>query len=306
MIKKLIFCIFLILTIKISACLNYSVIGTDIHGKKIEQDQEILPYFEIRTIDKVYYQKKVNEDLQTYQQSRDLRDYLNYATSLVYLGRYQEAIKIFQEIEKKQPNIYEVASNLGTAYELTGDNKNALIWIKKALLLNTDSHHGSEWIHVKILEKKLGINHDDNILGFSFGNKLIPETNLSKEKLQDFINDLQYQLSERNQFVKPKEPIVARLYFELGNALAIHTNLEKALQAYHLSQQYGFNNDLINRRISHFQELIKENSDSGKIFNETEERHKKLIYQFLATGISILAGIILIIVAIVRYKKRKK
>src|SRR5688500_12309041 len=39
---------------------------------------------------------------------------------LILLKKYDEAIKLYLEIEKIQPNRYSTASNIGTAYELNG------------------------------------------------------------------------------------------------------------------------------------------------------------------------------------------
>jgi tetratricopeptide (TPR) repeat protein len=54
---------------------------------------------------------------------------------MILLKKYDEAIKLYLEIEKIQPNGYSTASNIGTAYELIGQNKNALRWINKSVEL---------------------------------------------------------------------------------------------------------------------------------------------------------------------------
>ena len=74
---------------------------------------------------------------------------------LILLERYEEAIELYLDIEKIKPNRYSTASNIGTAYELIGQNENALKWIKKSVELDPKSHNGSEWIHIKILEAKI-------------------------------------------------------------------------------------------------------------------------------------------------------
>jgi len=45
--------------------------------------------------------------------------------------------------------------DLGTAYELAGKNEPALRWIREGLRRNPNSHKGTEWLHVKILEAKI-------------------------------------------------------------------------------------------------------------------------------------------------------
>jgi len=225
---------------------------------------------------------------------------------LIYLGKYDEAKKILLEIESKQPNIYETSSNLGTLYELTGDNKNALIWIEKALKLNTESHHGSEWIHVAILKKKLGLISSENILNLDFGNEETPKTNLNKEQLQKLVNDLSYQLSERNQFVKPKESIVARLYFDLGNALALNLDLESAIKAYNLSKQYGYKNPILDKRLVSFQEIIKDNPDSGKQIDIADKEEKTFLIIFSIISLIFVSLLFFTIRYIIRRRKINK
>ncbi|SDG08345.1 tetratricopeptide repeat protein [Epilithonimonas hungarica] len=261
------------------ACLNYSIVGTDVNGKRktTHAMKEHHRGLHIYDFDKSMIEKNGKYDLEEYKKTKNLDNYLNYATSLVYLGDYDKAISIFKEIEEKQPDKYELASNLGTAYELIGDNKNALKYIQKALQLNKDSHHGSEWIHVKILENKLGKRTLENLLDIDFGNDKTPTSKYKKIELTEFINDVSYQLSERTQFVKPTDKIVGKLYFELGNALSIVYDLESAQKAYNLSKKYGYENPLLNKRVSYFAQLIKDNKDSGKEVKETT--NEELYYQ---------------------------
>lgn len=277
--KKVIFFLLFIFSSFAFACLNYSVVGTDVNGKrKATQAMDKHNFgLHIYDFDKSMIEKNGKYDLEKYKKTKNLDNYLNYATSLVYLGDYDRAISIFKEIEEKQPNKYELASNLGTAYELIGDNKNALKYIQKALQLNKDSHHGSEWIHVKILENKLEKRTLENLLDIDFGNYKTPTSKYKKPELIEFINDVSYQLSERTQFVKPTDKIVGKLYFELGNALSIVYDLESAQKAYNLSKQYGYDNPFLNKRVSYFAQLIKDNKDSGK--QEKEATNEELYYQ---------------------------
>lgn len=77
------------------------------------------------------------------------------ASALIHTGDLRTAIQILEEIEKTNPGLYRTASNLGTAYELAGEPAKALDWIRKGIDRNPESHEGSEWIHVRILEKKV-------------------------------------------------------------------------------------------------------------------------------------------------------
>ncbi|GAB0157228.1 hypothetical protein CHRYSEOSP005_24990 [Chryseobacterium sp. Alg-005] len=315
--KKYFLFLALILSELVFGCLNYSVIGTDIHGNKIATEY-IFKYnnaFHIKNIDKKFYRKEADYYLKDYKKTKDIKSYLNYATSLVYLGEYDKAIKIFKEIEAKKENQYELFSNLGTAYELAGDNENALQYIKKALELNKNSHHGSEWVHVKILEHKLGRLKLNHLLGNDFGKNEIPETALSQEELDGFVNDLSYQLSERTQFVKPTNDIVGKLYYELGNALALSSDIENTLEAYTWAKKYGYSDQLLEKRFNHFQALVKQNPDSGKKIEEQDSaKLKKILTQNIKPDLSsdfsywMIGGICIVVLFILMFyiKKNRK
>jgi len=109
---------------------------------RTETDRE-----ELEWIDKVTKAAKVNPG---FDENSDL------AVAFVHQGKYSEAIALLQELERRYPGKYQVAANLGTAFELSGDNKQALQWIREGIRRNPKSHEGTEWLHVAILEAKLG------------------------------------------------------------------------------------------------------------------------------------------------------
>jgi tetratricopeptide (TPR) repeat protein len=77
------------------------------------------------------------------------------AVVTILSGDHQRGIAILLELEHAQPGDYNTAANLGTAYELAGENEQALTWIKEGLKRNPNSHRGTEWLHVLILQAKL-------------------------------------------------------------------------------------------------------------------------------------------------------
>lgn len=188
-----------------------------------------------------------------YQATGDI-DYLSdKGILLILLKRYDEAIKLYQWIEKKAPNRYSTAANLGTAYELLGQNENALQWIQRAVQIDPGSHNGSEWIHVKILEAKLkgeSLYTTRFLLNTDFGSANRPVTTLARQELQQLSDALYYQLNERVSFVKPKDKIVAQLLFDLGNAAFLLGNYHDALADYQLAKNYGYSHPLVQTRIS--------------------------------------------------------
>jgi len=121
-----------------------------------------------------------------YTKTNDL-DYLSdKGYVLVLQHKYSEALEIYLNIEKLQPNRYATASNIGTIYELMGENKKAHEWISKAIKINPKSHEGSEWLHLKILETKMdGLKNlsSDFLLATNFGTESEPKSNLSRKEL---------------------------------------------------------------------------------------------------------------------------
>ncbi len=157
-------------------------------------------------------------------------DRLDYATALVFSGRSGEAIPVFQKLEADFPGKYATASNLGTAYELAGDVPNALKWIGEGIARNPDSHAGTEWLHLAILETKLKLKADKNWLA--------QHSVLDGQRERGALaieHALEYQLNERMYFIKEKDPIMCDLFYE---AAAVTQNTNK--RAYFVRQAPKF------------------------------------------------------------------
>jgi tetratricopeptide (TPR) repeat protein len=166
----------------------------------------------------------------------------NMAVALIHVGRVGEAVPMLEEAERKNPGVYVTAANLGTAYELAGDNRKALEWIKEGVRRYGDSHYATEWLHVKILEAKLALENDpqwltkNSVLGADIR---APEDASRPERpvtdylgrpksLEEVESALVYQLHERMEFVRPPDPVVADLLFDLSNLLARTRSAEHA------------------------------------------------------------------------------
>lgn len=195
------------------------------------------------------------------------------------MGNYKVAKSIFLALEKRQPGTYNNAANLGTTYELLGMNDSALYWINKAIKINPKSHQGSEWIHVKILEAKikadkLGKGYLDtcNVLGLAWGDSLVP---LAKPGLDvaDLSQDLIYQLNERLKFIKPMEPVMARLLFDLGCSISHSHNTGMGLAA--LSKAAEFGRKGVD--IAHFIESFKTLDAKTKLTGVLKEKPKETV-----------------------------
>ncbi len=177
---------------------------------------------------------------------------INIAVALVHLGKYQEALKIFKD-EEKSYTAYNTAANLGTTYELLGQNDKALLWIKEGLTRDPGSHYRTEWLHVKILEAKIALEKDpkwlekNTVLGVDWekvNNSPSADISLTDHRGQqksakEIENALAYQLHERMEFVKPPDPIVAQLLFDLSNLLRRSRSPEHAVAVQQLAIDYG-------------------------------------------------------------------
>ncbi|MEO5776932.1 MAG: tetratricopeptide repeat protein [Flavobacterium sp.] len=254
------------------------------------------------------YPNLLSELRSLYQKTKDL-DYLSdVGYVLTIQKKYQEALGIYFEIEKKQPNRYSTASNLGTIYELLGNNKKALEWISKAVRINPKSHSNSEWLHVKILEAK--INGEQNInseflINASFGNDTIPKSHLNKKERLKLIKALYYQLNERVSFIQPKDKIIALLLFELGNLTYLNKDYFTAEQCYESAVAYGNTNPLIPARIKltndeiYYREVRQKNATSKKLY-QVEKNNNYLKIIIGALFIAVLG------LTIILFRKRKR
>lgn len=247
-------------------------------------------------------EKTITSLEQYYKTTKNLNYLSDKGYVLIVLGKYQEAIDLYKRIEAIQPDRYSTASNIGTAYELIGNNSEALKWIEKALKLNPGSHHSSEWIHANILKAKIeGKKYytADFILGFNFGNDTIPETKLTKRELQNLRQALYYQLNERVSFVEPKEKIVAQLLFELGNIAYLLGDKGEAKDNYQLADEYGYEGHLLDQRKEISATPINKNIER-KVIKEVKlqtrpSKHDSLLEAVISLMALIFSGILVFI-----------
>lgn len=161
----------------------------------------------------------------TLENSNDL------AVARLLLGKTSEAIALLREVEQKYPGEAIVSANLGTALELSGEDAEALHWIREGVRRDPDEHFGSEWLHVRILEAKIAAASDpdwfekNTVLGIDFGTAAEPQLPATLPQSprgkpltkQQLVWAISYQLGERTQFVKPPDAIVGDLYAAAGD-----------------------------------------------------------------------------------------
>lgn len=185
--------------------------------------------FDQRQIERKLIQ--LGKKLQTKADFKLLSDYGLY---LVKGGKVNEARILFEVLAQAYPNEYSIVANLGTTYELLGENEKALEYIRKGLKINPNSHGGSEWVHVKILQAKIELGNTPDYL------KSNTVLNLSsKQESSDAIrNQLYIQLKERFPFCKGPDPIMANLFIDLGDCYAETLSFEHAKGLYEVAKFY--------------------------------------------------------------------
>ncbi len=185
------------------------------------------------------------------------KDEQNGAVALILRGQYAKAVEILLKLEQETPGNYAIASNLGTAYELLGDNEKALKWIEEGIARNANAHYGTEWLHVEILKTKIKLRDDPDFLK---DNHVVDISRYSPYVLKDA---LFYQLNERMLFVKPKDPVVADLLFTYAMLESENGFLEVALQLLEWSESYGYANP---GELSHYRVIFLDIVDNKHTF----------------------------------------
>ncbi|HEX7859911.1 MAG TPA: tetratricopeptide repeat protein [Verrucomicrobiae bacterium] len=191
----------------------------------------------------------------------------DYAVGLMYLGRAAEAVTYLEKIEAELPGDYHVAANLGTALELSGRNTEAKKWIEEGIRRNPDSHFGTEWLHVAILDAKIKQDSDPqyfnhhSVLNIDYqtlqtGAKEIPLLG-QKRDLRELTKALRYQLTERLKFVKGKDPVVASLLFDYAAIEAGTSTLESAIGLLKLAAEYGYPSSRIEPLLASYSRTIQ-------------------------------------------------
>jgi hypothetical protein len=132
--------------------------------------------------------------------------------------------------------------------------------------INYNSHYGSEWIHVRLLEEKIKAQNTEgyfdthSILGWDFGTgkkaKDIPHLDLAK-----FATHLYYQLTERMTFIKGKDPIIAQLAFDLGNIYSAKNDHQTAATILNIARFYGYKGELFEKRSTYSENAMGQSVD---------------------------------------------
>jgi tetratricopeptide (TPR) repeat protein len=287
-------------TMKTIACVN--PVGQEMVGVPIYIDNLSAPAFQKALVtheDQTYWKETLAELQRTFMENR-----INIAVAMIHLGRVKDAIRILEKFEREDPGSYYTAANLGTAYELSGENKKALKWITEGVKRAEGSHYGTEWLHIKILEAKLAIEkdagwlEDHSVLGIDFDGvsssqrtKVLLADHRGKGKtLSDIEYALVYQLHERLEFVKPPEPVVADLLSDLTRVLSSTRTPEHAAVIRDLAVTYGAD-----------KEKIKQETKPEKVWTGYDNPYRK----YMIYGGVGLVGVLIALVGFYIFRRRQ-
>lgn len=225
------------------ACLNeYRAKPFPENSHEFQVMKELIPrHFDYAKLQSELEQMN-KEGLKNYEDSSDA------AVLMVKTGTVFHALTIFQRLSLDHPGEYTIAANLGTTYELVGENDSALKYIRKGMQLNPRSHAGSEWVHERILLAKLALRDDPDWL------KTHSVLNLSnqmfREKLDwtlgtgrgisqiDTALAIKYQLKERIPFTAAPDLIMCSIVSDLAAILQLGTP-KLSLRYFTLADEYA-------------------------------------------------------------------
>lgn len=174
----------------------------------------------------------------------------NLAVDMIYRGEPQAAIDELTKIEAEHPGEYATAANLGTACELAGRNEDALRWIKEAIRRDPESHWGTEWLHVDILEAKVQAERNPGFFAthsvLDLDHHRIRSINSevvaggARRSVKEIRRAIDYQLRERLTFVKTRDPAVASLLYDYAIIQAATHSLESARELLKMAADFGY------------------------------------------------------------------
>lgn len=260
------------------ACINYT--GTDHQGHSFSPDwivgEELTEHL-TEQVQRRWQMEQAPEVIANARATPSFDHLNNLGVLLIYQGQYPLAIRHFLAIERIAPGRYETAANLGTALELAGYDPVALRWIRIGMRRNNDAHLKSEWLHARILESKIALAKDPNYLarrsvaGVEFGDALVPSmpampagNNGEPVTAAMLQRSMSYQLFERTQFVKPRDPIVANVLRDWATLHLVGGSIENANTLYELAVTYGAPHDaLMKRRQAHIRAILAKPRKDG-------------------------------------------
>jgi tetratricopeptide (TPR) repeat protein len=229
-----IICLSILTVLPAAACLNiyYSI---DAEGH-LHEATDMHTYF--KNFNKNFNKKLICSKLpkleKKIRENGDYKDLSDYAVYLMKLGLFEESKDILVALYYAHPDEYQLAANLGTAYELVGEVDSAMKYINRGMELNDDAHDGSEWVHIKVLETKKKLENDSLWLD---NNTVL---GLSDSQVKDtlVLHQIFIQAHERFPFTPGTDPIMASIMTDLGRCFAQTTSIEHAKAILTIARDY--------------------------------------------------------------------
>lgn len=228
--KQLLTLLILLLSVSSYACGNE-------YGVSLNGDRLHTPIFYLsdsyRSFDKDELKRKLETAIAARgEKEDDFQNESNIALYYMKLGEVKKAISILEILTAEYPDEYIIIANLGTAYELDGQLQKALQFIKKGYEINPESHHASEWIHIKILEAKIA--HGSNSNWFRRNPIVTVEEIMEHQgeaRAARYRNHLSIQIKTRVPFTPAPNPIIANLLRSYAEFCEKYSSYENALMA---------------------------------------------------------------------------
>lgn len=177
----------------------------------------------------------------------------DFALCELQIGNRISARELLEKLQAKYPNEYNINANLSLAYELNGDSQKALLYLEKALNINSRYQFNSEWIHLNLLKEKskkspdysaiMGLKTDDFSAWFNKpeGFPRNPDS-LKKE--------IAFQLHHRGPLFGTKDEPEARLLLDFADIVAKHDGGQAAFPFYaYLVKNHPSYASLIEKRL---------------------------------------------------------
>ena len=249
------------------ACLNIS--GRNLDGESTELD--FITFFSEYSIPEKKTEKEIREEMNNIKRwiknanSDERRDelYCDMGAWMIYQDKFQEAIDYMHKNVKSKYKNYSYYSNLGVAHELNGNMDSAYYWTQKGVETNPDSHWGSEWIHLKILEAQLAMEDDpnwldnNNVLGYKLGQDSIPLEIPDDADPAGLCHEIVYQLYERTYWVKPENKVVGNLLLALADIYSKYWDTKESIGTYELAVEYDPDlKEVVDKRLDYIYNLL--------------------------------------------------
>jgi tetratricopeptide (TPR) repeat protein len=269
-------------------------------------------------------------------QREQLKSAVEKSDGLLQAGKVDDAIKLLEATEEKIPDDALVASALGAAYELKGALDESLHWIRESIKRDAGVHHGSEWLHARILAAKIALAGDpgwfekNSVLGLDFGRddvpvapEILPIERGRIKGADQLLDQIGYQLGERTKIVKPPAPVLGDLFASAGDlaiasAVSPLDDRKSKIQPernYERALEYGAPHaDLVRRRLARYKtdlaalppppkEKVAEYPTSQRFEKPPQKSYRSWIYA--GTGIGLIV-IVLTVAAVLDRRRRKR